>query len=106
MRVSQLPDCYKQQHIRSLNMGSPFNSKTINRKASFPIIGITLALLLAAGAIGIRSGRAQESPDYRNPNLPVERRVADLLSRMTVEEKVAQITTLWVGKPQQKPHDW
>ncbi|HQR34228.1 MAG TPA: glycoside hydrolase family 3 N-terminal domain-containing protein [Blastocatellia bacterium] len=45
--------------------------------------------------------RAQEA-DYRNPNLPIERRVADLLSRMTIEEKVAQMTTLWVRKPQQK----
>jgi beta-glucosidase len=106
MRVFQLPDCYKQHHIRSLNMGSPFNSKTINQKVSFALIGFTFVLLLAAGVIGIRSGRAQEAPDYRNPKLPVEQRVADLLSRMTVEEKVAQITTLWVGKPQQKPHDW
>src|SRR5215468_9389251 len=106
MRLIQLPDCHKQNHIRSLNMGSPFNSKTINRKVTFALIGFTFVLFLAAGVIGIRSGRAQEAPDYRNPNLPVERRVADLLSRMTVEEKVAQITTLWVGKPNQKPHDW
>ncbi|MCF0167028.1 MAG: glycoside hydrolase family 3 C-terminal domain-containing protein [Bacteroidales bacterium] len=28
---------------------------------------------------------------YQNPNLPVEQRVADLLSRMTLEEKVAQM---------------
>lgn len=30
-------------------------------------------------------------PDYRNRNLPIEKRVADLLSRMTLEEKVDQI---------------
>src|SRR5262245_29704534 len=106
MRVFQLPDCYKQHHIRSLNMRNLFNSKTLYRKASYVCIGFTLALSLAAGVIGIRSGRAQEAPDYRNPKLPVEQRVADLLSRMTVEEKVAQITALWVGKPNQKPHDW
>ncbi|MEP7272387.1 MAG: glycoside hydrolase family 3 N-terminal domain-containing protein, partial [Acidobacteriota bacterium] len=40
--------------------------------------------------------------DYRNPDLPLARRVADLLSRMTMEEKVAQVTTLWVRKPQQR----
>ena len=34
-------------------------------------------------------------PDYKNPRLPVEQRVADLLSRMTLEEKVAQLTCLW-----------
>ncbi len=30
-------------------------------------------------------------PDYRNPNLPIEQRVADLLKRMTLEEKVGQL---------------
>nr|UXE44973.1 beta-xylosidase [uncultured bacterium] len=30
-------------------------------------------------------------PPYKDPSLPVERRVADLLSRMTLEEKIAQI---------------
>lgn len=33
---------------------------------------------------------------YRNPNLPVEERVADLLGRMTLEEKIGQIM-LWDG---------
>ncbi len=32
------------------------------------------------------------TPAYRNPDLPVEQRVADLLRRMTLEEKVDQIT--------------
>ncbi|HYD25201.1 MAG TPA: glycoside hydrolase family 3 N-terminal domain-containing protein [Croceibacterium sp.] len=35
---------------------------------------------------------------YWNAALPVERRVADLLARMTLEEKVAQIITLWDNK--------
>lgn len=30
-------------------------------------------------------------PDYRNPNLPIGQRVADLLKRMTLEEKVEQL---------------
>ena len=38
-------------------------------------------------------------PDYKNPGLPVEQRVADLLSRMTLEEKVAQLTCLWAERP-------
>ncbi|HEX5085114.1 MAG TPA: glycoside hydrolase family 3 N-terminal domain-containing protein [Blastocatellia bacterium] len=84
-------------------MRSTFNSKTFYRKVSYALVG---AALLAAGVFGIRIGRAQEAPDYRNPKLPVEQRVADLLSRMTVEEKVAQVTTLWTRKPNQKPHEW
>jgi len=43
------------------------------------------------------------SPDYKNPGLPVERRVADLLSRMTLEEKIAQLTCLWERRPQVEP---
>ena len=42
-------------------------------------------------------------PGYKNPRLPVEQRVADLLSRMTLEEKVAQLTGLWQQRPQAKP---
>nr|WP_245806192.1 glycoside hydrolase family 3 N-terminal domain-containing protein [Erythrobacter donghaensis] len=36
---------------------------------------------------------------YWNANLPVEQRVEDLLARMTLEEKVAQIITIWDSKP-------
>jgi beta-glucosidase len=63
-------------------------------------LGLVLTLSLAIG-FGLKTSRAQEA-DYRNPNLPIERRVADLLSRMTIEEKAAQMQTLWVRKPQQK----
>jgi beta-glucosidase len=59
-----------------------------------------LAFLFAAQP----SANMQERlPDYKNPRLPVERRVADLLSRMTLEEKVAQLTCLWAERPQVKP---
>jgi beta-xylosidase len=36
---------------------------------------------------------------YRNPRLPVDKRVKDLLSRMTLEEKVAQMLCIWQQKP-------
>jgi len=36
---------------------------------------------------------AQDIPLYKNPELPVEDRVADLLLKMTLEEKVAQLTS-------------
>lgn len=32
-----------------------------------------------------------EVPLYKNKNMPVERRIADLLSKMTLEEKAAQL---------------
>ena len=39
--------------------------------------------------------RAQETPPYRDPKLPVEQRVTDLLARMTLEEKLAQMEGAW-----------
>ena len=45
----------------------------------------------------------EKLPDYKNPRLPVERRVADLVSRMTLEEKVAQLVCLWANRPQVNP---
>lgn len=61
---------------------------------------LVMGLALVTG-IGLPTSQAQQA-DYRNPSLPIERRVADLLSRMTIEEKVAQMTTLWTKKPQQR----
>jgi beta-glucosidase len=33
---------------------------------------------------------------YRDPKLPVEERVADLLGRMTLDEKLAQLSCVWI----------
>lgn len=52
-----------------------------------------VGLVLAAG-----SAAAQERPPYLDPTLPIERRVDDLLARMTLEEKVGQMLCLWQGK--------
>ena len=38
-----------------------------------------------------------QKPAYKNAKLPVEKRVKDLLSKMTIEEKVAQLMGLWNG---------
>ena len=35
---------------------------------------------------------------YRNPDLPAAKRVKDLLSRMTLEEKAAQMMCVWQQK--------
>jgi len=42
--------------------------------------------------------KPQQEPAYRNPKLSVERRVKDLLSRMTLKEKVAQMLCIWQQK--------
>ncbi|HTW79526.1 MAG TPA: glycoside hydrolase family 3 N-terminal domain-containing protein [Terracidiphilus sp.] len=38
------------------------------------------------------------TPAYKNPKLPSARRVEDLLKRMTLEEKAAQMLCIWQGK--------
>jgi beta-glucosidase len=54
------------------------------------LVKVTMCLGLACLAPGIAA--AQEAvPDYKNPKLPIEQRVADLLGRMTLEEKCAQL---------------
>ncbi len=62
---------------------------------------ILVAVCVVAPGAGIRS--QEKTPDYKNPRMTVERRVADLLGRMTLEEKVAQLVCLWQERPQVKP---
>ncbi len=38
---------------------------------------------------------SEELPDYKNPKLSSEKRTADLLRRMTIEEKIAQLMGIW-----------
>ncbi|KUL82300.1 hypothetical protein ZTR_10141 [Talaromyces verruculosus] len=47
----------------------------------------SLCVLLTLGTAWANSS----SPPYKNPHLPVEQRVADLLGRMTIEDKMAQL---------------
>ena len=42
--------------------------------------------------------QAQSNLPYQNPNLPVEQRVSDLISRMTLDEKLAQLQGAWENK--------
>jgi beta-glucosidase len=53
------------------------------------LLPIAVAALLATPVAA--AGGAARAP-YENPRLPVKQRVADLLSRMTLEEKVGQMT--------------
>jgi beta-glucosidase len=45
---------------------------------------------------GAQRNNENEQPAYRNSQLPVDQRVADLLARMTVEEKIGQTESMWV----------
>src|SRR5271168_2376313 len=58
----------------------------------------SVLLLIVAALYGWPSVAQEAAPPYRDPKLPVEQRVADLLSRMTLEEKVAQMESAWENR--------
>jgi beta-glucosidase len=51
----------------------------------------TLGLAAIAILVMTAAGAAVPVPPYKNPKLPIEERVSDLLKRMTLEEKVDQL---------------
>jgi beta-glucosidase len=64
----------------------------------FPVrtsVRIFVVLLVCCAG---REALAQNALPYRDPKIPVEGRVADLLSRMTLEEKIAQLEGAWENK--------
>ena len=56
-----------------------------------PLCETTFLLLVILIALILPSSHAQSELPYKNPNLPIETRVNDLVSRMTLEEKVLQM---------------
>ncbi len=60
------------------------------------------SLLLAAGllaAAGAAFAQGEGQPAFRNTSLPMERRLSDLVHRLTLEEKAAQLNHLNTGIP-------
>src|SRR5579871_6388409 len=72
--------------------------KSFMRVAARWIVGLALLLCVAMQVFA----QAQGVPAYKNPKLPIEQRVADLLGRMTPEEKVAQLESVWENRGQHK----
>jgi beta-glucosidase len=62
------------------------------RAAFLSSLILAAALAVAAGGGGAAAQTADPAPPYEDPSLPVSQRVADLLSRMTLAEKVGQMT--------------
>ena len=54
---------------------------------------------LAVAAVLTGAFFTQTPLPYRDPARSVDERVADLLGRMTLEEKVAQLVGIWQKKP-------
>jgi beta-glucosidase len=51
----------------------------------------TLAVILGGTRSGAPTAQAQATPAYRDASLPIDQRVSDLLSRMTLKDKVGQM---------------
>jgi beta-glucosidase len=56
------------------------------------------AITVALGSAAATSGAQTAAPIYKDPHQSVEARVNDLISRMTLDEKVAQLETVWEDK--------
>ena len=78
--------------------------------ASFMTLSALAPTMADAQTPAARSGNMDQRPmadaPYWNAKLPVEQRVADLLARMTLEEKVAQITSTWLKKGEIQNEDY
>ena len=59
-------------------------------------------IVVAAIATGLIAAHARsaelQTPIYKDPRQPVDKRVDDLVARMTLDEKVAQLETVWEQK--------
>lgn len=60
--------------------------------------GVVRPLLICVWFFAECSVSTAQDAAYRNPALQVDKRVADLLSKMTLEEKAAQMTCVWQRK--------
>ena len=61
------------------------------------LAAIVCAVLLSASPSAAQAP-ATSQPLYKDASQPVDRRVNDLLARMTLDEKVAQLETVWESK--------
>jgi beta-glucosidase len=68
-----------------------------HRTSLLSIVLVVLASLIT-GAFALAQDKAAATPRYKDPNAPIADRVADLLPRMTLEEKVEQLAGGWDSK--------
>lgn len=81
--------------------------QTIRYAKRFAVIGFAIVASIF-GNRGLRAQGGPSNPPYLNPSLPVEERVNDLISRMTLEEKVSQLVNQAraIERLQVPAYDW
>lgn len=65
----------------------------------FIVLNLVILLIVNALIFEIGKTSANEVLPYQNPQLSIDERVKDLLGRMTLEEKAAQMMCVWMQKP-------
>ena len=78
-----------------------FGTGQVARGPAHVIVLAIVMVLLAASSSASQAADNKpvyKDPIYKDPRAPVEARIEDLLARMTPEEKIAQITTVWNKK--------
>jgi beta-glucosidase len=58
-------------------------------------LAVTSAFAIALASL---AASAADTPLYKDPHAPIDARVNDLISRMTLQEKIAQISCIWQRK--------
>src|ERR1035441_6888346 len=63
-----------------------------------PVVLMSILLISLGAYAQEKPASTAETPRYKDASLPIQDRVADLLPRMTLEEKVFQLTGGWDGQ--------
>src|SRR6478672_4913139 len=74
--------------------------KTLSGKFRALAVLFVLVSLTSANLLYVSDRvNAQQGLPYKDPKLSIDARVRDLLARMTIEEKAAQMMCLWDERP-------
>jgi len=65
---------------------------------SCAVSAAALAFAAPVASVAAAPASATSRPIYKDASAPIESRVDDLLARMTLDEKIAQITAVWTDK--------
>ncbi|HTU36290.1 MAG TPA: glycoside hydrolase family 3 C-terminal domain-containing protein [Candidatus Acidoferrum sp.] len=70
----------------------------MKNRMAIAVVALSVAFCASVHARG-NSPEKSAVPPWKNPSLPIAQRVNDLISRMTVEEKISQLTHVAAGIP-------
>jgi hypothetical protein len=87
-----MDEFFAQIHGSGDHPSIPFSAMVSRNSERGTFMRLLLGLLLASAWLCWPLTGEEKTLPYKDPKLSIEDRVSDLLSRMTLEEKVAQIS--------------